>query len=239
MTSTLNPPARYAGSATIAGRCRNFRIREDHRRPAGPANRRLRDTAPPAASSSRRPDPASGPSRTTREVTAMTVTRQPRAGQPMTAARRALRALKYATDELMRASDAIIRSARAPQPRPPGTCTQTGVSASRPCRRNAPTEQPDPPGRSVLRRRKAVPRVIWLRLGGACRQACGRAAGRQRSPAGQMARAGMLPIGPGPARGGRRPCACLAGQPPGFPPDQQRDHQADRHRRDQPDPGQP
>jgi hypothetical protein len=36
----------------------------------------------------------------------------------MSRPRRAIRALRYVNDELTRASEAIIRSARAPQPRP-------------------------------------------------------------------------------------------------------------------------
>ena len=61
---------------------------------------------------------ASRPSRTAKEVTAMTATRRPRPGQALTVPRRALRTLRHVNDELMRASEAIIRSARAPRPRP-------------------------------------------------------------------------------------------------------------------------
>ena len=52
----------------------------------------------------------------------MTAARRPGPGQVMP---RALRALRHVNDELTRASEAIIRSARAPQPRlrvqPPAT----------------------------------------------------------------------------------------------------------------------
>jgi hypothetical protein len=48
----------------------------------------------------------------------MTATRRPRTGQVMTVPRRVLRVLRHVNDELTRASAAIIRSARAPQPHP-------------------------------------------------------------------------------------------------------------------------
>ena len=53
-----------------------------------------------------------------KEVTAMTATRRPGTGQLTNLPRRVLRALRLVDDELMRASEAIIRTARAPQPRP-------------------------------------------------------------------------------------------------------------------------
>ena len=46
----------------------------------------------------------------------MTAARRPRPGQVMTMPTRALRALRHVNDELTRASEAIIRSARVPQP---------------------------------------------------------------------------------------------------------------------------
>lgn len=46
----------------------------------------------------------------------MTAARRPGPGQVMTMPTRALRALRHVNDELTRASEAIIRSARAPQP---------------------------------------------------------------------------------------------------------------------------
>ena len=48
----------------------------------------------------------------------MTAARRSGPGQVMTMPARALRALRHVNDELTRASEAIIRSARAPQPRP-------------------------------------------------------------------------------------------------------------------------
>jgi len=41
----------------------------------------------------------------------------------MTGPRRMIHAVRYVNDELTRASEAIIRSARAPQPRPQGQPT--------------------------------------------------------------------------------------------------------------------
>jgi uncharacterized membrane protein YccC len=50
-----------------------------------------------------------------KEVTAMTATRQSRLGYLMILPRRAIRALRHVNEEFLRASQAIIRSARAPQ----------------------------------------------------------------------------------------------------------------------------
>ena len=48
----------------------------------------------------------------------MTATRRPRLRRVMTVPRRVLRALRQVNDELTQTSEAIIRSARAPQSRP-------------------------------------------------------------------------------------------------------------------------
>ena len=48
----------------------------------------------------------------------MTATHRPRPGRIMSGPRRVIRALRHVNDELTRASEAIIRSARVPQPRP-------------------------------------------------------------------------------------------------------------------------
>ena len=53
----------------------------------------------------------------------MTAALRSRPVRMTTGPRRMIRALRYANDELMRASEAIIRSARAPQPRPPVQAT--------------------------------------------------------------------------------------------------------------------
>ena len=65
------------------------------------------------------------PPRTTKEVTAMTATHRPRTGRMMTGPRRMIHAVRYVNDELTRASEAIIRSARAPQPRSQAQATAT------------------------------------------------------------------------------------------------------------------
>ena len=48
----------------------------------------------------------------------MTATRRPMPGQVMTVPRWVLRVLRHVNDELKRASEAIVRTACAPQPRP-------------------------------------------------------------------------------------------------------------------------
>jgi hypothetical protein len=49
----------------------------------------------------------------------MTATHRPRPGRMMAGPRRIIHALRYVNDELTRASEAIIRSARVPQSRSP------------------------------------------------------------------------------------------------------------------------
>jgi hypothetical protein len=63
-----------------------------------------------------------------KEVIAMTAARRPRRGQVMTLPARTLCALRHVNDELTRASEAIIRSARAPQPRPRDQAPATGAT---------------------------------------------------------------------------------------------------------------
>jgi hypothetical protein len=108
MTGTLIPTCPLCGLRYENRPLLELHIREDHRQsrhdePGGP---------------SRSHGLASRPSATTKEVTATTAARSARPDQAMTAPRRAIRALRYVNDELMRASEAIIRSARVPRPRP-------------------------------------------------------------------------------------------------------------------------
>ena len=108
MTGTLTPTCPLCGLRYENRPLLELHIREDHdqsRRdePGGPS--RVRGLA-------------SRSSGTTKEVTATTAARSVRPGQAMTAPRRPIRVLRYVNDELMRASEAIIRSARAPRPRP-------------------------------------------------------------------------------------------------------------------------
>ena len=125
MTSTLNPACPLCGLRFASKPLLDLHIREDHRprRRAQPGRPDVTGGTPvssPAAGrpSSRRTGLASRPSRTGKEVTAMTATRRPRPGQVLTVPRRVLRALRHVNDELTHASEAIIRTARAPQSRP-------------------------------------------------------------------------------------------------------------------------
>jgi hypothetical protein len=111
MTSMLNPTCPLCGLRYASKPLLELHIREDHR-----PRRRAHSSA--AGNPSHRSGLASRPSRTVKEVTAMTAARRPRPGQVMAVVRRVLRALRHANDELMRTSEATIRSARAPQSRP-------------------------------------------------------------------------------------------------------------------------
>jgi hypothetical protein len=123
MTSTLNPTCplcglRYAGKPLL-----ELHIREDHRprRRAQSGHLDADGTRAPSSAAgnpSHRSGLASRPARTVKEVTAMTAARRPRPGQVMAVVCQVFRALRHANDELMRASEATIRSARAPQSRP-------------------------------------------------------------------------------------------------------------------------
>jgi hypothetical protein len=99
MTVTLNPTCPLCGLRYASRPMLELHIREDHRQ-----RRRAEPGGP-----SRGHGVASRPSLTRKEVTAMTATR------------RVIRAVRHVNDELVRASEAIIRSARAPQPRPPAS----------------------------------------------------------------------------------------------------------------------
>ena len=125
MTSTLTPACPLCGLRYASKPMLGLHIREDHRphRRARPGRPDIAGgtpvSSPPAGRpSSRRTGLASRSSRTGKEVTAMTATRRPRPGQVLTVPRRVLRALRHVNDELTRASEAIIRTARAPQSRP-------------------------------------------------------------------------------------------------------------------------
>lgn len=106
----------------------NLHIREDHRQPIPHAQDGHRDPGGARAAASRSDGPphghdlASAPSRITKEATARTTRHRRRAGRAITALRGGLRAVRCVSDELLRASGAVIRFARAPQP-----CPQTPV----------------------------------------------------------------------------------------------------------------
>ena len=123
MPTMLIPTCSLCGLRYASRPLLELHIREDHRprRRAQPGRLDAGSTRAPssaAGSPSRRTGLASRPSRTAKEVNAMTATRRPWTGQVMTVPRRVLRALRHVNDDLTRASAAIIRSARAPQPRP-------------------------------------------------------------------------------------------------------------------------
>jgi hypothetical protein len=122
MTSTLTSACPLCGLRYESKPLLELHIREDHRprRAAQPGRRDPGGTAAsaPPGRPSRTSSLATRPSRAVKEVTAMTAARHPRTGPLMTAARHAFRAVRYVNGELTLAGEAIVRSARAPQPRP-------------------------------------------------------------------------------------------------------------------------
>lgn len=96
MTSTMTPACPLCELRFAAGPLLELHVREDHR-------------------PSRRPDPAPRLAAARSEVTAA---RGPRPGRMRTALRRPVRVVRYVNDEILRASEAIIRSARASRPQP-------------------------------------------------------------------------------------------------------------------------
>jgi hypothetical protein len=129
MPSTMNPDCLLCGLRFGNKPLLDLQIREDHRQPVPRAQDGHLDPGSTRAGASRADGPphghylASAPSRITKEATARTTRRRRRAGRAITALRGGLRAVRCVSDELLRASGAVIRSARAPQPRP-----QTPVS---------------------------------------------------------------------------------------------------------------
>ena len=85
----------------------DLHIREDHRQPVPRAQDGHRDPGSTRARASRADapphghDPASAPSRTTKEATARTTRRRQHAGRAITALRGGLRAVRYVSDELL------------------------------------------------------------------------------------------------------------------------------------------
>jgi hypothetical protein len=124
MTSTLTPACPLCGLRYQSKPLLELHIREDHRQRVprqhdghrDPGSTRAAAPRPDSAPDER--DLASTPSRTAREATAVTAG-HPRSGRAMTALRRALRALRSVNNERLRASEAVIRPARARQPRAP------------------------------------------------------------------------------------------------------------------------
>ena len=122
MPSTLNPTCPLCGLRFSNGALLDLHIREDHVNRDRPAESD-RDDSGDTGTSLVRAGPDQGddraPSqlRSTDEMVTGTATRRPPSGPAMTTLRRVIGALRTANDELLRASEAIIRSARAPQAR--------------------------------------------------------------------------------------------------------------------------
>jgi hypothetical protein len=120
MISNLIPTCPLCGLRYENRPLLELHIREDHRQriSAQPGRRDPGSTqATPARGDSRAHSDGlpPAPSRPTEEMTVMTTTRRRLARQMRTAPRRATRALGHVNEELLLASEAMIRSARAPQ----------------------------------------------------------------------------------------------------------------------------
>ena len=120
MTATLHPACPLCGLRFGSRPLLDLHIREDHRQ-RDPGD--IQIPMPRSGTASDHYDPASTPVRAAKEVTATTAARRPRPGITP-GPRRVLHALRYANDELTRAFEAIIRSARAPGPRPQTQATE-------------------------------------------------------------------------------------------------------------------
>lgn len=125
MPSTMNPDCLLCGLRFGNKPLLNLHIREGHRQSVPRAQDGHLDSGSTRAGASGADGPphghdlASAPSRTTKEATARTMRCRRRADRAITGLREGLRAVRCASNELLCASGAvIIRSARAPQPRP-------------------------------------------------------------------------------------------------------------------------
>ena len=106
MTATMNRACPLCGLRFGSRPLLELHIREDHRQHA-----RHEPGGAPVSPAPRAASPA---------------TPQSRPGPTMTGPRRVIHGLRYANDELMRASEAIIRSARVPPPGRPDQATAAG-----------------------------------------------------------------------------------------------------------------
>lgn len=123
MTGALHPSCPLCGLRFGSRPLLDLHIREDHRQRGhrDPGDAQIPATR--SGSASHRHKPAAMPLRTTKEVTAMTAVHRPSAGSIRPGPGRVIHALRHVNNELTRAFEAIIRSARAPQPRPQGQAT--------------------------------------------------------------------------------------------------------------------
>lgn len=134
MTSTLTPACPLCGLRYESSPLLELHVREDHRQRPDPGSSRA---TPARADSPARTDGLrAGPSRAAEEVTAVKATLHRPAGRVRTALRRAAHAIGHVNDELLRAGEAIIRSARAPQARVP-----VDTAANGPARPGTVTER--------------------------------------------------------------------------------------------------
>jgi hypothetical protein len=138
MTTTLHPACPLCGLRFGSRPLLDLHIREDHRQ-RDPGD--IQVPMPRSGTASDLPTPAATPVSATKEVTATTAAHRPRSGITP-GPRRVLHALRYANDELTRAFEAIIRSARAPKPRPRTQATEPGprTQATEPGPRTQATE---------------------------------------------------------------------------------------------------
>ena len=119
MNGTLTPTCPLCGLRYQSSPLLELHIREDHNQQPGHRDPgRTRATPADADSPAHTDGPPPRPSRTTREVTAMRAPLHLSARRVKTGLRRAVRAVQHVNDELLRAGEAIIRPARAPQARP-------------------------------------------------------------------------------------------------------------------------
>lgn len=131
MPSTIIPACTLCGLRFSNGALLDLHIREDHlERNRVPQSDHYASDHPdlPDARGSKPSSGnglASGEPRTD-EMTTMTTAQRPRPGRAMNTLRQVIGALRHVNHELARASEAMIRSARAPQPGP-----QPGESASK------------------------------------------------------------------------------------------------------------
>jgi hypothetical protein len=123
MSSTLNPACPLCGLRFANKPLLDLHIREDHRKRDRRAQNGHRDPGsnrvPPSPDNQANGrDVASTPSRATKEATARTTRRRPRASRAMSKLRRALRAHRHVKDGLLSRPRAAFRSHREQQPRP-------------------------------------------------------------------------------------------------------------------------
>jgi hypothetical protein len=136
MPSTLIPACTLCGLRFSNRALLDLHIREDHLERDAHTKPGHGDSADAGTSRVRAGGPAMdnglAPSRphTTEEVITMTATQQPRSGRVMAALHRAAGRLRYVNDQLVRAMESVIRSARASRPGPRPGAPEDAADAS-------------------------------------------------------------------------------------------------------------